>query len=91
MAKMIFKGDLSKYHPADAMMFLSQAGSDGVLSIADQDCLIALTFKGGKILDAQSGTASSCAACTMTVASMTPRSVKSNKFRGKPVFRCARF
>ena len=30
MAKMIFKGDLSKYHPADAMMFLSQAGSDGV-------------------------------------------------------------
>ena len=59
MAKMIFKGDLSKYHPADAMMFLSQAGSDGVLSIADQDCLIALTFKGGKILDAQSGSGDS--------------------------------
>lgn len=52
---MIFKGDLSKYHPADAMMFLSQAGSDGILSIADQDCLIALTFKGGRFIDAQSG------------------------------------
>jgi HD-like signal output (HDOD) protein len=51
---MIFKGDLSKYHPADAMMFLSQAGLDGVLSIADQDCLIALTFKAGRMTDAQS-------------------------------------
>jgi HD-like signal output (HDOD) protein len=51
---MIFKGDLSKYHPADAMMFLSQAGLDGVLSIADQDCLIALTFKAGRLTDAQS-------------------------------------
>jgi HD-like signal output (HDOD) protein len=52
---MIFKGDLSKYHPADAMMFLSQAGLDGVLSVADQDCLIALTFKSGRLTDAQSG------------------------------------
>ena len=52
---MIFKGDLSKYHPADAMMFLSQAGLDGVLSIADQDTLIALTFKAGRLTDAQSG------------------------------------
>ena len=51
---MIFKGDLSKYHPADAMMFLSQAGLDGVLSVADQDCLIALTFKAGRLTDAQS-------------------------------------
>ena len=52
---MIFKGDLSKYHPSDAMMFLSQAGSDGVLSIADRDCLISLTFKAGRLTDAQSG------------------------------------
>jgi HD-like signal output (HDOD) protein len=51
---MIFKGDLSKYHPADAMMFLSQAGLDGVLSVADRDCLIALTFKAGRLTDAQS-------------------------------------
>ncbi len=36
------------------MMFLSQAGLDGVLSIADQDCLIALTFKAGRLTDAQS-------------------------------------
>jgi len=52
---MIFKGDLSKYHPADAMMFLSQAGLDGVLSVADEDCLISLTFKAGRMTDAQSG------------------------------------
>ncbi len=51
---MIFKGDLSKYHPADAMMFLSQAGLDGVLSVADRDSLIALTFKSGRLTDAQS-------------------------------------
>ncbi|MEJ2040948.1 MAG: HDOD domain-containing protein, partial [Desulfosarcinaceae bacterium] len=51
---MIFKGDLSKYHPADAMMFLSQAGVDGVLSVADRDCIIVLTFKGGRLMDAQS-------------------------------------
>ncbi len=52
---MIFKGDLSKYHPADAMTFLSQVGSDGVLSIADEDGIIALTFRAGRLLDAQSG------------------------------------
>lgn len=51
---MIFKGDLSKYHPADAMTFLSQVGSDGVLSIAHEDGIIALTFKAGRLLDAQS-------------------------------------
>lgn len=51
---MLFNGDLSKYHPADAMTFLSQVGSDGVLSIADQDCIITLTFKTGRLMDAQS-------------------------------------
>lgn len=51
---MIFKGDLSKYHPADAMTFLSQVGSDGVLSIAGQHGIIALTFKAGRLLDVQS-------------------------------------
>ncbi len=51
---MIFKGELSKYHPADAMMFLGQVGVDGVLTVADHDCIIALTFKSGKLLDAQS-------------------------------------
>jgi HD-like signal output (HDOD) protein len=51
---MIFKGDLSKYHPADAMMFLSQVGVDGVLSVAEQECIISLTFKAGRLLDAQS-------------------------------------
>lgn len=51
---MYFNGEISKYHPADAMTFLSQVGSDGVLSIADQDCIITLTFKAGKLTDAQS-------------------------------------
>jgi len=51
---MIFKGDLSKYHPADAMMFISQVGVDGVLSVSDQECIISLTFKMGRLMDAQS-------------------------------------
>ena len=51
---MIFKGDLSKYHPADAMTFLSQIGLDGILSVADRECFITLTFKAGMLLDAQS-------------------------------------
>ncbi len=51
---MIFKGDLSKYHPADAMTFLSHVGSDGILSIARPDGIITLTFKSGRLLDAQS-------------------------------------
>lgn len=51
---MIFKGDLSKYHPADAMTFLSQVGLDGVLSVADRDYFITLAFKAGMLLDAQS-------------------------------------
>jgi HD-like signal output (HDOD) protein len=51
---MLFKGDLSKYHPADAMAFLSQVGIDGVLTIADQDQLFTLTIKSGQLLDAQS-------------------------------------
>ncbi len=51
---MIFKGDLSKYHPADAMTFLSHVGSDGILTVADGDCIITLAFKSGRLLDAQS-------------------------------------
>lgn len=51
---MIFKGDLSKYHPADAMTFLSHIGSDGILTVADGDCIITLAFKSGRLLDAQS-------------------------------------
>lgn len=51
---MIFKGDLSKYHPADAMTFLSHVGSDGILNIVQTDCIITLTFKSGRLLDAQS-------------------------------------
>lgn len=31
---MIFQGDLSKYHPADALMFMSQFSLNGVLSVA---------------------------------------------------------
>jgi len=51
---MIFDGDLSKYHPADAIMFLSQLNLDGVLSIAEDQRLITLGFDNGFIVDAHS-------------------------------------
>jgi HD-like signal output (HDOD) protein len=51
---MIFNGDLSKYHPADAIMFLSQLNLNGVLSIAEKQRLITLSFENGYIVDAQS-------------------------------------
>jgi len=53
-ADMIFDGDLSKYHPADALMFLSHLGLNGVLSIAHDDAIITLSIKEGHLLDAQS-------------------------------------
>ncbi len=51
---MIFNGDLSKYHPADAIMFLSQLGLNGILSVAENQRLITLSFKNGFIIDAHS-------------------------------------
>lgn len=51
---MIFDGDLSTYHPADALMFLSHLGLNGVLSIAQDDAIIALSIKDNAIWDAQS-------------------------------------
>ncbi len=51
---MIFNGDLSKYHPADAIMFLSQLSLNGILSVAENQRLITLSFKNGFIIDAHS-------------------------------------
>ena len=51
---MIFNGDLSKYHPADAIMFLSQLNLNGVFSIAENQRLITLSFNNGFIIDAHS-------------------------------------
>ncbi|WP_372680744.1 HDOD domain-containing protein, partial [Desulfosarcina sp.] len=51
---MIFNGDLSKYHPADAIMFLSQLNLNGILSVAENQRLITLSFKNGFIIDAHS-------------------------------------
>ncbi len=51
---MRFNGDLSKYHPADAIMFLSQLSLNGVLSIAVGKRLITLGFNNGFIIDAYS-------------------------------------
>jgi HD-like signal output (HDOD) protein len=51
---MRFNGDLSKYHPADAIMFLSQLSLDGVLSVAHEQRLITLSFNHGFIIDAHS-------------------------------------
>ncbi|MDA8141689.1 MAG: HDOD domain-containing protein [Desulfobacteraceae bacterium] len=51
---MIFQGDVSKYHPSDALMFLSQLSLNGVLTIACGQQLVILTFKGGHLVDAHS-------------------------------------
>ncbi|MGD8701870.1 MAG: DUF4388 domain-containing protein, partial [Desulfosarcina sp.] len=51
---MIFNGDLSKYHPADAIMFLSQLNLNGVFTIVEEQRLIALSFSNGFIIDAYS-------------------------------------
>lgn len=51
---MIFQGDVSKYHPADALMFLSQLSLNGVLTIACEQQIVILTFKAGHIADAHS-------------------------------------
>lgn len=51
---MIFQGDLSKYHPADALMFLSQLSLNGVLSVSCGNRLLTLDFKDGFLLDAHS-------------------------------------
>ena len=52
---MIFKGEISKYHPADALMLLSQLGLNGVFSVSAKDKMLNLSFKDGHLLDAQSG------------------------------------
>ena len=41
---MIFNGDLSKYHPADAIMFLSQLNLNGIFSIVEEQRVITLSF-----------------------------------------------
>lgn len=51
---MIFQGDVSKYHPADALMFLSQLSLNGVLTIACDQRIVTLTFKSGHLVDAHS-------------------------------------
>ena len=51
---MIFKGEISKYHPADALMLLSQLGLNGVFSVSAEDKMLNLSFKDGHLLDAQS-------------------------------------
>lgn len=54
---MIFQGDLSKYHPADALMFLSQLGLNGVLSVAHEERVLTLSFREGFLVEAQSAQA----------------------------------
>lgn len=51
---MIFQGELSKYHPADALMFLSQLSLNGALSVAHGQRMLTLSFGDGHLLDAQS-------------------------------------
>ena len=51
---MNFNGDLSKYHPADAIMFLSQLSLNGVFSIVYDNHLMTQSFNNGFIIDAHS-------------------------------------
>ena len=51
---MNFNGDLSKYHPADAIMFLSQLDLSGILSVAENGRMLTLSFHNGFIIDAHS-------------------------------------
>lgn len=51
---MIFNGDLSKYHPADAIMFLSQLNLNGIFSIVEAKRVITLSFSNGFVIDAHS-------------------------------------
>jgi HD-like signal output (HDOD) protein len=51
---MNFDGDLSKYHPADALMFLSHLSVGGVLSIAHDTAIITVGIQDGFLIDAQS-------------------------------------
>ena len=54
---MIFNGDLIKYHPADAIMFLSQLNLNGIFSVVENQRLITLSFNNGFIIDAHSAKA----------------------------------
>ncbi len=51
---MIFQGDLSKYHPADALMFLANMNLNGLFSVSGADSILTLTLKGGMLIDAHS-------------------------------------
>lgn len=51
---MIFQGDISTYHPSDALMFLAQLGLSGILSVASGKQILTLSFHTGRLLDAQS-------------------------------------
>jgi HD-like signal output (HDOD) protein len=51
---MIFQGDLSKYHPADALMFLANLNLNGLFSVSCADSILTLSFKNGMLIDAHS-------------------------------------
>jgi HD-like signal output (HDOD) protein len=51
---MIFQGDLSRYHPADALMFLANLNLNGLFSVSSAETIITLAFKNGKLIDAHS-------------------------------------
>jgi hypothetical protein len=51
---LIFKGEVSQYHPADILTFLSHLSSSGVLSIVHDDQALTVTLKDGRLVDAHS-------------------------------------
>ncbi len=51
---MIFKGEVSRYQPADILTFLSHLGSNGVLSIIHDDQTLTITLREGRLVGAHS-------------------------------------
>ena len=51
---MIFEGELSRFHPADILMFLSHLGSNGVLSVVYKGQSLTVSLKDGMLVGAHS-------------------------------------
>jgi HD-like signal output (HDOD) protein len=51
---LLFKGDISKFMPADLLLFLAHLNKDGVLAVTKGSECLSFSFRGGLLIDAQS-------------------------------------
>jgi HD-like signal output (HDOD) protein len=51
---LIFKGEVSRFHPADILIFLSHLKSNGILSVIYQGRTLTVSLKDGLLVDAHS-------------------------------------